>query len=298
MKRREDMTSDWYTMMNNADIYSRSFLCILTLLHLHRLSSHYDGILTASVSRIMNEHIDYSCLSFIFTTFMLPFVFGTLLGFILAIPPGPIAVAVMKSGLNDDIKRAEAISIGTALLDAVYCGCLLLATSALASLFSHWEHHFGIAYRVFQVLCVAGVIIYGIISIRTHHTVEEIEHQSQPQEHFVEALQTRVHSHNGFWVGIGIALANLANPTFIPSLTYTTVMAQNYNLTGTTFSDHALFSLGFGLGAFLWLTLVAQTIHRYKHTFSANIINTLNRFAGLTMIGFGTYLGLRIFAII
>ncbi len=228
---------------------------------------------------------------------MIPLVFGTLLGFVLAIPPGPTAIAVMKCGLGNDIKRAEAISIGTGLLDAIYCAFLLVTTSAIFNALASWEHQYATVYRMFQIVCVIGVIIYGILGLRAHHnSVEEIDREAQSQ--FVEALQNRVHSRNGIWVGIGIAIANLANPTFIPSLTYTTVMAQQYNMTGSTILEHILFSLGFGAGAFLWLTIVAQAIRRYKHLLSPRFIDGLHRFAGFTMIGFGTYLGLRVFALI
>lgn len=57
-----------------------------------------------------------------------------------------------------------------------------------------------------------------------------------------------------------------------------------------------LFSLGFGIGNFLWLFTLVKMIIRYKDRISPKLMSKIRQFTGFTFIGFGTILGYKFFA--
>jgi hypothetical protein len=101
--------------------------------------------------------------------------------------------------------------------------------------------------------------------------------------------------HGGpFFLGIAIALANIANPTFLPSLAYTCMFVQHSNMIAVSSLDSVLYSIGFGIGNFAWMYILLRVLLHFKAKFSVEFTMRIQRFAGLTMIGVGTYLGYRV----
>jgi Na+-transporting NADH:ubiquinone oxidoreductase subunit NqrE len=59
------------------------------------------------------------------------------------------------------------------------------------------------------------------------------------------------------------------------------------------FHENMIFSLGFGVGNFLWLYILSWIVIRHRHKLSENSISRIKQFAGVTFIGFGGFLGYR-----
>lgn len=218
---------------------------------------------------------------------------GIIVGFVLAMPPGPIAVAVMKSGLKDTFRKGIGIGIGAALMDIFYCLILMLTTSSIVGETAAFLSNNQLLVLFFQLACVVVMIGYGVLNLRVKRTPLAVEGENKRP-----SLVERISSKGPFFIGIGISLTNLANPTFLPSLGYMTLLMQQYGVVEHNSSDHILFSIGFGVGMFGWISLLLRMMIRYRDRMSPRFIEGLHRFAGLTFIGFGTYIGFRVFSVV
>ena len=218
---------------------------------------------------------------------------GIILGFVLAIPPGPIAVAVMKAGLQDNGRKGAGISIGAALMDIFYCLVVLMAMMPFAGQATSFLNNNQTLVLVLQIACVAVMIIYGIANLRARRA--SMHGDEQPHK---STLAERIGSKGPFFIGVGISLTNLANPTFLPSIASMSILMQKFGFVEIYLPAQLLFSIGFGIGMLCWLALLLRTILRYRSRMSPNFIHGLHRFAGITFIGFGTYIGYRTFSVV
>ena len=62
------------------------------------------------------------------------FVIGVFAGYAIAIPVGPIAVLILRTGMRDGLRAAMAAGAGTATADLIYATIAMLAGPALVSL--------------------------------------------------------------------------------------------------------------------------------------------------------------------
>ena len=219
---------------------------------------------------------------------------GIILGFILAIPPGPIAVAVMKAGLQDNGRKGMGIGFGAAFMDIFYCLLLLMATSSIAVQTESFRNNNQLLVVILQITCVAAMIIYGIINLRAKRSALHSEERRPATSAFIENISSK----GPFFIGIGISLTNLVNPTFLPSIASMTMLMQKYGFVDTHIISQLLFSVGFSVGMMGWIVLLLRTILKYRTRMSPRFIDGLHRFAGITFIGFGTYIGYRAFSVI
>jgi len=83
----------------------------------------------------------------------------------------------------------------------------------------------------------------------------------------------------------------------LPSLGAVTVYIQKTGIFEDSILNSFLISLGFGLGNFLWLYFIVRVITFYKNRFNEKFIAIMYKFAGFTLIGFGTYLGYSVISI-
>jgi hypothetical protein len=99
-----------------------------------------------------------------------------------------------------------------------------------------------------------------------------------------------------FFLGAAVAFTNIANPTFFSSLSFVTLSVQKYHLIELTAASSIMFAIGFGAGNFTWIYLLVKVLARIKHRITDDVILKIRKFAGFTLIGFGTLLGYRVIA--
>jgi len=217
-------------------------------------------------------------------------VAGSLLGFVLAMPPGPIAMANIRLGLEKHRKDCVYFSIGTAAMDLIYCLVAITAASAIHSAINGYFDANPIISLIFQFSVVAGLVIFGIKQFKSRNkTIEICETEIKPP-HFLQTLKNK----GPLFLGISLAFTNLANPTFIPSLTIMSAWVQKIGFFPNELNHNLAFSLGFGIGNFAWLYLLSILILRNRHKLSENSIARIKQFAGVTFIGFGGIIGYRV----
>jgi len=69
---------------------------------------------------------------------------------------------------------------------------------------------------------------------------------------------------------------------------------QKFNFYDVTSLNNILYSLGFGIGNFVWLYTLSNIVFKLKEKFSDNFIIRVKQFAGITFISFGGILGWRL----
>src|SRR5919202_4325668 len=88
-------------------------------------------------------------------------------GFVLAMPPGPIAVACLKHALAGQVRSALALALGASAMDSLYA---LLAAGASSTLVVSWGAMVTDTpwlLLAFQVGCIVVLAVLGLHYVRT-----------------------------------------------------------------------------------------------------------------------------------
>ena len=220
---------------------------------------------------------------------------GIILGIVLAIVPGPVAVGAMKLSINSGERHGVLYSAGSGFMDFIFCLFAVFTTSAVMSAFGDFSSTHPLIIVSVQVLLVLGIVVYGLLQFREakKSNRDEIEELDKSSNKMLENFKNR----GPLFIGIGVALANIASPTFLPSLAYFTLQMQKLGLYDVNNFTNLLLSIGFGFGNFLWLYVIVRAITHYKNKFSDGFVGIMHKFAGYTLLCFGTVLGYRVFMI-
>lgn len=220
---------------------------------------------------------------------------GTLIGFVLAIPPGPIGMAAIRMGLRDGWTSSLRLALGAGVFDAIYCGLAMIAAGYVTALFQDLEDSSPLAPVAIQLGIVLVMIIFGWLQIRDRPS-KQVSDDRLENEGRHNGLQQWMKSHGPFFVGVGYALANLANPTFIPALSLVSTAVQTSGWYTSNARNDILFSIAFGLGNLIWLALLSRIVVSQQHRMTPTFVRRIQQLSGLTLIGFGTMFGVRIIA--
>ena len=217
---------------------------------------------------------------------------GVIIGIIMGIPPGPVAVTAIKLGLNKGMRHSVYASLGTGLMDVFFCLVSMFAASAVVSLVTNFFNGYPIVLLIFQIVVIVSVIIIGLFQFRIRDELTNTENDIiKPKNKFLDEL-----AHKGpLLLGFAVAVTNIANPTFLPSMAYVTMNVHSFGIIENSALNNVLFSVGFGFGNFLWLYIVVRILLHYREKMSPQFMARIHQFAGFTLIGFGTILGFRAF---
>lgn len=217
---------------------------------------------------------------------------GTIIGLISALPPGPVGVSAIKLSLSNGQKSGTQLALGTGLMDFFYCLIAISATSAVIKAINSISGEYPFLILGFQLIVVVAFVALGIINLKTK-VLENSFDNKENKTYFLDKFKSK----GPFLLGIAVATANMANPTFLPSLAWVTMNVHTYELILNNLLSNLLFAFGFGLGNFLWLYILVRIIVRYKASLSSKMVLRLRQFAGVTFLSFGTILGVRLISI-
>lgn len=215
---------------------------------------------------------------------------GAVVGYVLAIPPGPIGMASVRTGLRDGWRQAVKLSIGAGLLDLIYCSLAMWATSWVVDALKSMEGGNPIVTLTIQLVIVLFMIGFGIYQIR-EHPVKGVEPGKHPRG---DKLLSKVTSNGPFFVGVGFAVANLANPTFIPAVMAMTTFIQKMGVFEQTFLNAMAFSIGFGAGNTLWLMTLVKLVLAFRDKMTPKFVHRIQQGTGVTLILFAAFYCYRI----
>lgn len=191
------------------------------------------------------------------------FLQGSLIGFSMAIPVGPVGMLCIQHALRRGLAGGLIAGLGAALADAVYGGMAGFGVSLLS--------HVITSYQIwFQLM---GAVILSILGIRIF--------KSHPSE-----LETSKSSFSCSRIFFSTFALTLTNPLTL------LCFAAVYTSFGITPSDEAIMpglmlSLGIMLGAGLWWMLLSMTVAFIGKKYQIASIPLFNRISGGVLTGFG-----------
>ncbi|MBI4535860.1 MAG: LysE family transporter [Ignavibacteriae bacterium] len=210
---------------------------------------------------------------------------GIVGGFVLSIPPGPLAVAVSKQGLEGHFRPAFLIALAAAIMDVFYILIAAFASSAIIVALRDLVNSNGWFLLVFQILCVGVLLFLGIRYFRQKKPRPEEARFIRREEEQEQRARQMGHP-TPFFIGLLIAVTNLATPTFIPSMIAFVGYLQANGLLSHDVGVKVLFSLGFGVGTSLWFVVFLRILIKHRAKFSTSMLDIIFKFAGATFILF------------
>ncbi|MEK9136143.1 MAG: LysE family transporter [Bacteroidota bacterium] len=208
---------------------------------------------------------------------------GIVSGFILSIPPGPLSAAVTKHSVGHSFRSGFMIALGGAAMDIIYVLIAAFASSAIVIALVDLITGNGWTLLGFQVLAILVLLFMGVRYMRHKHTPAE-ESKILRVEEAQEQKAQKLGYPSPFFIGVLIAVANLASPTFIPSMISVIGYIQANGLLSGRAYDNVAYALGFGAGTAVWFTLVAKVLVQHRSKFSASVLSNIYKFAGGTFI--------------
>jgi threonine/homoserine/homoserine lactone efflux protein len=206
-------------------------------------------------------------------------------GFVLCIPPGPLAIAVTKHGVEGHFRPGLMLALGAALMDVVYILLSTFASSAIVLALQQLIKETVWFPLLFQIACIILLLFLGI-RYSTPEQREKATQQSEKAELAQEERARELGHATPFFVGILIAVTNLASPTFLPSMITFVGFLHGTGWLQRGVLPSVFFSVGFGMGTLLWFFCVLRVLLRFRKSISQNFVSNIYRFAGATLIAF------------
>jgi threonine/homoserine/homoserine lactone efflux protein len=170
---------------------------------------------------------------------------GLLIGFLAAVPLGPINVYVVSQTMKRDFFHGMMAGLTASLLDACYCLVALIGISAVNALLVR----FHIVFKVGAAVILAAI---GFRLITHSRRDEEIRNGNKVVAKSPRPVLTVILLYGSnptlyiFWLGVAGVVS--AHNLLVPVRTYQVV-----------------FALACGLGSLLWYFLLVRYVHKYHH---------------------------------
>jgi threonine/homoserine/homoserine lactone efflux protein len=206
-------------------------------------------------------------------------------GFVLSIPPGPLAIAVTKQGIEGHFRSGLMLVFGAALMDVVYILISTFASSAIVVALEQLIKQTLWFPVLFQIACIILLLFLGIRYF-TPERCEQTTNQNEKAERAQEERARKMGHATPFFIGLLIAVTNLATPTFLPSMIAFVGFLHGSGWLQRGMLYSAVFSVSFGLGTLLWFFCLLRILMRYRKSISGNFVQNVYRFAGGTLIAF------------
>jgi len=201
---------------------------------------------------------------------------GLVLGFCLAIPPGPINFAVFEKCVHGQRRAALRIILGAVTGHAFYC-LIVIIYQLSTELLNLVKVFFSLAGGVF----LAGLGLYYIL-----------RRQAPPLP--AAGIEPDTAHHGHYLTGVLIALSN---PFFIVAMIAVTEVLYSIGILYLHMGNNLMFILGFQLGTFGWLWSMGHFCAHHRHHFAGSR-NRIQRYCGWAFLLFGLYMLAKFFKLL
>lgn len=198
---------------------------------------------------------------------------GLVVGFVMVMPPGPIAMACMRQALTGHAREGVALVLGVAAMDSGYALLAAWASSTLFGALRDRLMHPAWALLAFQAGCIMVLVWFGLYYCRSSRHGGAARVRAEARGRLRGDVSPALS-------GVLLALTSLANPAFLPSLIFAMSLLHVRGWVGHEVSDHVLYALGFGVGAALWYVLLLRAVTHLRAQFSPIVIPLMERVAG------------------
>ena len=195
---------------------------------------------------------------------------GLLIGFLAAIPLGPVNVFVISQTLKRDFFHGVLAGLTTAILDFIYC---------LVAMVGFFRIKFDLSPIFMSVMkAVAGLIILII----SYKLIGESRTFSLPQN----GDKMPAASHRPI---LGVVLLYVSNPSLYMFWFAVAGTVTGHNLVSHTGLTPVLFAAACGLGSLIWYTGLVRIVSRHQAKLHPMKFRKVLLYLALALTGFGIY---------
>lgn len=202
-----------------------------------------------------------------FSSLLILFFKGTLIGFVIAAPVGPIGILCIRRTLSNQVILASFTGMGAVCADVFYGTVAAFSLAGIADFITNND---------FYLRLIGGILLawvgFSVIKNSSLKNSETLKGQDSLFHGFTSAF-----------------VLTLSNPITL------IVFAATFTALGVTssyqsFSQASFLVAGVFLGASCWWASLITTIYLMKHKLSEPQLFWVNRFSGVTLIGFSLYI--------
>lgn len=199
---------------------------------------------------------------------IIAFVVGCLIGFFIAIPPGPASMAMIARGLEHGFKYGIMVGFGAALSEACYAALGFFGVELISNA--------GVEY----ILRIIGILLVLILGIR-------FTFYSQSYSATKKAGLKRVRRRKSFIMGFMISIAT---PTIGAGYIVAANLVYSYALFESSNLNSMMATLGAGIGATAWMSILMVLTSKVKQAVNSKILNRLVIGSGILLLLFSLYM--------
>jgi len=218
-------------------------------------------------------------------TFPFTIVIGFVVGFLCAIPPGPLNVTIIGKASRRHRAQAYRVAIGGGLVDTFICGAIGLGFS--------WALERVATKRWVKSSLALFLVAYGLKILILDRKRDAA--RAQADDDAEAAGQPLARSSGGRLPVLMGFLQGAANPTLIVNWTFIISFLVGHGLMKTTAPAQAGFALGIGLGVFAWFSTLIEILERFHDHPIGAWLRKSTIYAGILLILFGAYFAFRSF---
>jgi len=189
---------------------------------------------------------------------------GLLIGFLVSLPIGPLAVLVIQRTANRNLKSGIYTGLGVAFTDSIWA---IMAGFSVSFIINFLQ-----TYQLY--IQIIGAILLFILGLNIFF--------SHPVDAWKKMRRKGTNSFEMFITGVGVAFSN---PLTV--LAYIAIFASTH----IVFSIHDIaepvsFVSGFFIGASTWWLILTSTINFFRHRFNLRILWWFNKISGSMIMAF------------
>lgn len=202
---------------------------------------------------------------------LLGFLNGVLIGFLLAVPVGPIGILCIRHTLAEGRRSAVSTMLGAASADMIYGGVAIFGVNLVSTfIMDHFQ----------EIRLVGGLvlIILGVKTFRSHIT------------NGTRKLTLNRHAGNF----VSTFLLTLTNPLTLFAFAAAFAGFGTVEESAPSGSEFLVVG-GVFLGSLLWFTSLVAATHTFRDVLTRKGLDIINKVAGSLIIAAGTYAFISIF---
>ncbi|MBA3812946.1 MAG: LysE family transporter [Alphaproteobacteria bacterium] len=202
-----------------------------------------------------------------FSLLFLLFIKGIFIGFVIAVPVGPVGILCIRRTLSHQNVGAALTGLGSAFADTFYAAVTAFSLAGIAAFITKYDFYL----KLFGGLIVA-CISFSIIMNPSPKKTDKIEGRDSPFHVFTSAF-----------------VLTISNPITL------IVFAAAFTAVGISplhqsFSQASFLVAGVFLGASCWWLTLITISHLMQHKLSDPQLLWINRFSGVILFGFAAYI--------
>ncbi len=197
-------------------------------------------------------------------------VIGFLIGFLAAVPVGPVNIYIISQTLKRDFFHGMMAGLTTAFLDFTYC---------LIALFGFFHISVNINDYSFYLKILAGLVLL-LLGLKLFHDAKVFKFQVREKEAEIIRSPRPL---------LGVLLLYVANPSLYAFWIGVAGFVTAHGLLKEGFWPGAFFAASCGLGALVWYFFLVRIVSHYQAKIQESTFKKLLRVLGTVLLAFSLF---------